>query len=36
MTLSTAEDNVAAQQVYEKAGWAHEVAFRTYNLELAN
>jgi GNAT superfamily N-acetyltransferase len=35
MTLSTGEDNVAAQRVYEQAGWAHERAFRTYNLELA-
>jgi GNAT superfamily N-acetyltransferase len=36
MTLSTQKGNVAAQQVYENAGWARDEAYFTYKLELMN
>lgn len=35
LTLSTAHDNLAAQALYERAGWTRDTAFRTYNLPLA-
>jgi GNAT superfamily N-acetyltransferase len=36
LTLSTQKENLAAQQVYEKAGWTRDEAFYTYKLELAD
>ncbi|NKJ23513.1 GNAT family N-acetyltransferase [Dyella sp. SG609] len=32
MSLSTANDNVAAQRLYESMGWELETGFREYNL----
>ena len=34
MSLSTANDNVAAQRLYESMGWQLETNFREYNLTL--
>ena len=34
MFLETAEDNTAAQRVYERAGWMREARFRKYNAPL--
>jgi GNAT superfamily N-acetyltransferase len=34
LTLSTAHDNVAAQSLYEGAGWSRETTFVQYNLPL--
>lgn len=35
MFLETAHDNLAAQAVYEKAGWTREGRFLKYNAPLA-
>lgn len=35
LTLSTAHDNLAAQALYEGAGWSRERTFVSYNLPLA-
>jgi ribosomal protein S18 acetylase RimI-like enzyme len=35
ISLSTAHDNVAAQRLYTKLGWALDEQFRTYNLTIA-
>ena len=35
LTLTTQKDNVAAKRAYERAGWARDEAFDTYNLRLA-
>lgn len=35
MFLETAHDNVAAQRVYERAGWTREGRFYKYNAPLA-
>ena len=34
LTLSTAVDNLAAQSLYEGAGWIREAKFISYNLPL--
>jgi GNAT superfamily N-acetyltransferase len=34
LTLSTAHDNLAAQSLYEGAGWSRETTFISYNLQL--
>jgi len=34
LTLSTAHDNLAAQALYEGAGWQRDSVFRVYNLAL--
>jgi ribosomal protein S18 acetylase RimI-like enzyme len=36
MFLETANDNFAAQALYEKAGWAREGRFLKYNAPLGS
>jgi len=36
LELSTANDNHAAQRLYESMGWQHDRVFRTYKLDLSH
>ena len=36
LSLETQTTNTTAQSLYEKEGWAHDLEFYNYNLELVN